>query len=136
MKLTLLIASIVLTLSSQSLANTSALVYCGFPDGTDWSWLLDENGNDATIEGLWGEAIDTFGRNFKVFKVHEFVFNEKALRCPEEGYVTQPTESGGSSWDVFKIIRPDGSSYIIDAHKSYYNFDELQQLQQLYFQRM
>jgi hypothetical protein len=118
MKLKQLMMLTALIFSSQSFAET--YVYCGFPDGSDWKWLLDENGNYITIEGLWGQSTDIYGKTFNTFKVQESVFNEKNLICPE-GYITQPAERNSSNWEVFKIIRPDGSPYIIDAHKSYIN---------------
>jgi hypothetical protein len=114
MKLNQLITFVVLTFSTQSFADTSTYVYCSLPNASDWEWLLDGNDNYVTIEGLWEVDTDIYGRDFNAFKVQESVFNEKTLICPE-GYVTQPGDRNASDWNLFKIIQPDGSSYIIDA---------------------
>ncbi|NRD72211.1 hypothetical protein HQQ94_02950 [Shewanella sp. VB17] len=119
MKLKKIITCLTLILSSQSFAET--YVYCGLPDGSDWEWLLDENNNYVPIEGQWGRITAANHGYFKVFKVQESTFIEKTLTCPE-GYITQPAERNSSKWEIFELIRPDGSSYFIDAHKSYYNY--------------
>ncbi|MDN3612508.1 hypothetical protein ACODM8_14805 [Vibrio ostreicida] len=103
-----------------SFAHASTYVYCGLPDGSDWEWLLDSNDNYQTIDGIWGRAIQANGNYYNVFRVNEALFETKAFSCPG-GYVPQPAESGASRWEVFEIIRADGSRYLIDGHKTIYN---------------
>ncbi|MDN3610050.1 hypothetical protein ACODM8_14520 [Vibrio ostreicida] len=120
MKLKQLISCIALCVTSSAFANTSTYVYCGLPDGSDWDWLLDHNDNYTTIEGQWGRVTQPSGRYFNVFRVTEAVFEAKAFSCPA-GYIAQPADSGTSRWEIFEIIRPDGSRYFIDAYRTYYH---------------
>lgn len=108
-----------LFLTSTAFATTSQRVYCGLPDGTDWDWLLDSNDQYEYIEGQPARVTEANGQYFNVFRVEEAAFNARAFSCPA-GYVTQPAESGTSSWEIFQIVKPDGSSYFIDSYKTYY----------------
>ncbi|MBU2895562.1 hypothetical protein [Vibrio hepatarius] len=110
----------ILVLTSTTYANTSTYVYCGLPDGSDWDWLLDEHDNYKTIDGQWARVTEENGQYYNVFRLDEVTFESKAFSCPA-GYITQPAESGTSRWEIFEIIRPDGSSYFIDGYKTYYS---------------
>ncbi|MCF7506099.1 MULTISPECIES: hypothetical protein [unclassified Vibrio] len=120
MKLKQIIAFSALLMASSAFANTSTYVYCGLPDGSDWDWLLDGNNNYETIEGRWARINQANGTYFKVFRVSEALFDSKAFSCPG-GYVPQPADSGTSRWEIFEVIRADGTSYFIDGYKTYYN---------------
>ncbi|NOH73352.1 hypothetical protein F0225_18725 [Vibrio pectenicida] len=119
MKLKAIIFS-TLFLTSTAFATTSQRVYCGLPDGTDWDWLLDGNNQYQYIEGQPARVAATNNLYFNVFRVSETIFNARAFNCPA-GYVTQPAESGTSRWEIFEIVRPDGSSYLIDSYKTIYS---------------
>ncbi|XHY20913.1 hypothetical protein ViNHUV68_16210 [Vibrio sp. NH-UV-68] len=119
MKLPLFALSTTLLISTSSFADTYTYVFCGLPDGSDWDWLISEQDDYITIEGNWGRVTETTGRYFDVFKVNEHTFYTKVLRCPA-GYIPQPADRGTSRWQIFEIIRADGSSYLIDAYTTYY----------------
>lgn len=124
MKLNTFITCITLFLTSAAFGNTS-YVYCGLPDGSDWEWLLDGNDNYETIEGQWARVTEINGQYFNVFRVDEAIYNAKVFNCLA-GYVPQPAESGTSQWEIFEIIKPDGSSYWIDSYKTYYSLSSHQ----------
>ncbi|RSD28536.1 hypothetical protein [Vibrio pectenicida] len=109
-----------LLLTSTTFANTSTYVYCGLPDGSDWDWLLNMHDNYEMIRGQWARVTEENSQYFNVFRVDEAVFDVKAFNCPA-GYIAQPAESGTSRWEIFEIIRSDGSSYFIDGYKTYYS---------------
>ena len=120
MKLSSLLLSGLLLLSSSVFANTTTFVYCGPPDGgRDWDWLLDSEDDYITIEGRWGRVTESSGRYFRVFRVSEDVWRQKSLQCPS-GKNVQPADSGTSRWEIFEVIRADGSRYFIDGYKTYY----------------
>ncbi|RSD28532.1 hypothetical protein [Vibrio pectenicida] len=110
----------VLLLTSATFVNASTFVYCGLPDGSDWDWLLGAHDSYETIEGQWARVTGANNQYFNVFRVNETEFLAKAFSCPA-GYVPQPAESGTSRWEIFEIIRPDGSRYFIDGYKTYYS---------------
>ncbi|WP_114784687.1 hypothetical protein [Vibrio tetraodonis] len=109
-----------LLLASTTFVNASTFVYCGLPDGSDWNWLLDANDNYETIQGHWVRITEGSNQYFNVFRVSEIEFQARAFSCPA-GYVPQPAESGTSYWEIFEIIRQDGSRYFIDGYKTYYS---------------
>ncbi|MCC2525750.1 hypothetical protein [Vibrio coralliilyticus] len=120
MKLKQIITCSALLMASSAFANTSTYVYCGLPDGSDWDWLLGGNNNYETIEGQWARISQADGSYFNALRVSEALFNSKAFSCPA-GYVPQPADSGTSRWEIFEVIRADGTSYLIDAYKTHYN---------------
>ncbi|RSD30490.1 hypothetical protein [Vibrio pectenicida] len=119
MKLSAFIFSTLLLASQTVYANTTTYVYCGLPDASDWEWLLDENDNYMTIPGKWGRITEASGHYFKVFRVSEEVWQQKSFNCPS-GYTSQPADSGTSRWEIFEVIRSNGSSYFINGYKTYY----------------
>lgn len=118
MKNIIIMLSVVLLTTAASHAST--YVYCGRTDGSDWDWLLDEHENYEIIRGRWGRITEVNGMYFNVFRVDETTFTSRSFNCPA-GYVPQPAESGTSRWEIFEIIKPDGSSYFIDGYKTYYS---------------
>ncbi|WP_337969458.1 hypothetical protein [Vibrio pectenicida] len=103
-----------------SLSYSMTYVYCGLSDGSDWDWLLDQNGNYETIEGTWGRVHQRNGQYFNVFRVTESHFDSKAFSCPA-GYTPQPADRGTSRWEVFEIQKPNGTQVLVDSYKTYYN---------------
>lgn len=103
-----------------SQATALTYVYCGLPDGSDWDWLLDEQGNYISIEGQWRRVSLHDSSFFNVFNVEKATFDEKNLDCPS-GYNLQPADRNTSYWEVFQITLPNGSTYFMDGHKSYHN---------------
>ena len=65
-----------------SQATTLTYVYCGLPDGSDWDWLLDEQGNYISIEGQWRRVSLHDSSFFNVFNVEKATFDEKKPRLP------------------------------------------------------
>ncbi|WP_114784689.1 hypothetical protein [Vibrio tetraodonis] len=120
MKKTAIVTLGTLLLTSTTFVNASTFVYCGHLDGSDWDWLLDDHDYYETIQGQWKRVTEGNNRYFNVFRVTETEFQEKAFDCPT-GYIPQPAESGTSRWEIFEIIRPDGSRYFIDGYKTYYS---------------
>ncbi|CAM3572335.1 hypothetical protein [Vibrio aquimaris] len=120
MKFSSLLLSSLLLLSSSVFADTTTYVYCGPTDGgRDWDWLLDQDDNYVTIKGQWARITEASGRYFKVFRVTEELWLQKSLQCPA-GYNVQPADSGTSRWEIFEIIRANGSSYFINGYRTYY----------------
>lgn len=103
-----------------SQATTLTYVYCGLPDGSNWDWLLDNNGNYETIEGTWARITQSNGRYFNVFRVTESHYHSKAFSCPA-GYVPQPAERRTSGWEVFEIQKTDGTKILLDGRKTTYD---------------
>ena len=119
MKLASFFLSTLLLIRSSAYANVTTYVYCGLRDASNWEWLLDNNDDYVTISGRWGRVTEASGIYFQVFRVSEEVWQQKALQCPA-GYISQPADSGTSRWEIFEIIRSDGSSYFINGYKTYY----------------
>ena len=119
MKIKSIITLGALLLTSATFVNASTYVYCGLPDGSDWDWILDDHDNYEMISGQWARVTEANGQYFNVFRVTEAAFDTRLFSCPA-GYVTQPAESGTSRWEIFEIVRPDGSSYFVDGYKTYY----------------
>ncbi|MFY2507833.1 hypothetical protein ACN3E9_06015 [Vibrio pectenicida] len=121
MKLASFFLSTLLLISSSAYANTNTTtyVYCGLPDASDWEWLLDTDDNYIIISGRWGRVTEASGHYFRVFRVSEEVWEQQVFNCPA-GYISQPADSGTSRWEIFEVIRANGSSYFIDAYKTYY----------------
>ncbi|MYM61372.1 hypothetical protein GTG28_19330 [Vibrio sp. OCN044] len=124
-----------LLITSATFVNASTFVYCGRPDGSDWDWLLDTYDNYETIHGQWARVTEVNHRYFNVFRVSEAEFQSKAFRCPA-GYIPQPAESGTSRWEVFEIVRQDGSRYLIDGYKTYYSITTNQVTSNHYFRSL
>lgn len=101
-------------------ASSTTYVYCGLPDGSDWDWLYDEQGNYINIEGEWRRISLHDSSFYNVFNVQQSTFNQKKIKCPS-GYIPQPADRNTSYWEVFQISLPNGSSYFMEGHKSYHN---------------
>lgn len=119
MKLLSIFFSVALFFSLPSFASTTTYVYCGLPDASDWEWLLDSDDNYVTISGNWGRVTEANGVYYTVFRVDEALWQQKSLQCPA-GYILQPADSGTSRWEIFEIIRADGSRYFIHGYRTYY----------------
>ncbi|WP_114784685.1 hypothetical protein [Vibrio tetraodonis] len=120
---------------SSTLVNASPFVYCGLPDGSDWEWLINSHNHYETIQGQWARVAEATNQYFNVFRVSETEFKAKAFSCPA-GYIPQPAESGTSRWELFEIVRQDGSRYLIDGYKTYYSITTNQVTSNHYFRSL
>ncbi|BCK12278.1 hypothetical protein FLM06_03685 [Vibrio cholerae] len=119
MRFSSFVLSGLLLFSASSFANSTTYVYCALPDGSDWEWLLDTNDNYVTISGNWGRVSEANGNYFNVFRVNEAIWKQKAIQCPA-GYIAHPADRGSSRWEIFEVMRTDGSSYFVNGYRTYY----------------
>lgn len=107
-------------------------VFCSKEDGSDWYWLLNEYGNNQTLEGRWvnlrlenrsvrsGFGDPTFQGIFfdlRFFLVPEQTYLNINNQCGN-GYYAQHS-TNGSEWDRFAIQRQaDAFVYIGQGHVS------------------
>ncbi|RSD30417.1 hypothetical protein [Vibrio pectenicida] len=119
MKIKQLLACTTALMAMSTQAQISTYVYCGLADGSDWEWHLDHNDDYSIIYGRWARVTEENGRYFNVFRVNESDLQALALSCPS-GYQPQPADSGTSYWELFEVLRADGSKYIINSYRTYY----------------
>ena len=111
-----LLPLILFTFQAQA-ATTNTFVYCALPDGSHWDWAYDTNSQDVEVQGSWGVKRVARGGYFDKFRIPESTYQLIQQFCPS-GYVPHPEKPHSIWWEVFEVVRVDGSTYIADGHKS------------------
>ena len=104
---------IILSFSYNAKADTT-YVFCANNSGTEWNWLYDEHGNKVEINGFWGTtplSVSVNSHYLQYFEVDENSLIGYKLRCQSRGMHAHPADGSLSDWFLFKVIKPDSSSY-------------------------
>ncbi|MDE1461192.1 hypothetical protein [Spartinivicinus poritis] len=115
----LITVSILFIASISQAGWVSMYVYCAKPDGSDWGWLKQPNGEYATVFGYMDRQSKPPHQYFHYHRIKQYEYDLLKNQC-KTGYVPQPAKTNGDGWYVFQVEDLNGNKSFAEGYRTLY----------------